>query len=83
MLDDRAAEDQVRRWQERRTHATRLTARIEAMAPAQAGAAPAPALLEHSLRAVLELAQCTRGFVLVAAPTRRSCCRRLRRSSRL
>ena len=66
MLDDRAAEDQVRRWQERRTHATRLTARIEAMAPAQAGAAPAPALLEHSLRAVLELAQCTRGFVLVA-----------------
>lgn len=67
VLDARAAEDQVRRWQDRRTQATRLTARIEAMAQPQDGApAPAPALLEHSLRAVLELAQCTRGFVLVA-----------------
>lgn len=68
LLDARAADEQVRRWQERRTQATRLTARIEALAQPQGGApaAAAPALLEHSLRAVLELAQCTRGFVLVA-----------------
>ncbi|MGY4516641.1 FHA domain-containing protein [Lysobacter sp. HA18] len=66
ILDTNAAEEQVRRWAERRNEATRLTARIEAMAQPQDGAAPTSTLLEHSLRAVLELAQCTRGFVLTA-----------------
>ncbi|AXK73541.1 FHA domain-containing protein [Lysobacter sp. TY2-98] len=66
MLDSRAAEEQARRWQERRHEASRLTARIEAMAQPQDGAAPTSTLLEHSLRAVLELAQCTRGFVLTS-----------------
>ena len=65
LLDALAAEAQAARWAERRTQATRLTARIDAMAQPQEGVAT-PALLEHSLRAVLELAQCTRGFVLVA-----------------
>ncbi|GAB6197554.1 FHA domain-containing protein [Lysobacter xanthus] len=65
LLDERAAEEQARRWRERRVHATRLTERIDALAQPQDGTAPTPALLEHSLRAVLELAQCTRGFVLV------------------
>ncbi len=65
LLDAIAAEAQAARWAERRTHATRLTARIDAMAQPRDGLAT-PALLEHSLRAVLELAQCTRGFVLVA-----------------
>ncbi|WP_133480057.1 FHA domain-containing protein [Cognatilysobacter segetis] len=65
MLDALAAEAQAARWAERRTHATRLTQRIDAMAQPQDGVAT-PALLDHSLRAVLELAQCTRGFVLVA-----------------
>ncbi|GAB1596368.1 FHA domain-containing protein [Lysobacter claricitrinus] len=66
VLDTSAAEEQVRRWQERRNDATRLTARIEAMAQPRDGAATTSALLEHSLRGVLELAQCTRGFVLIA-----------------
>lgn len=66
LLDAQAAEDQARRWQERRTHATRLTARIDALAQPEDGAPSTPALLDHSLRAVLELAQCTRGFVLIA-----------------
>ena len=65
LLDALAAEAQATRWAERRTQATRLTARIDALAQPQDGL-PTPALLEHSLRAVLELAQCTRGFVLVA-----------------
>jgi hypothetical protein len=65
LLDAMAAEAQAARWAERRSHATRLTARIDAMAQPQDGVAT-PALLEHSLRAVLELAQCTRGFVLVS-----------------
>jgi hypothetical protein len=65
MLDAAAAEAQAARWAERRTHATRLTARIDAMARPAEGMAT-HALLDHSLRAVLELAQCTRGFVLAA-----------------
>lgn len=65
LLDAMAADAQAARWAERRTHATRLTARIDAMAQPRDGLAT-PALLEHSLRAVLELAQCTRGFVLVS-----------------
>ena len=65
LLDAFAADAQAARWAERRTQATRLTARIDAMAAPQDGIAT-PALLEHSLRAVLELAQCSRGFVLVA-----------------
>ncbi|TZF88273.1 FHA domain-containing protein [Lysobacter lacus] len=65
LLDAIAAEAQAARWAERRTYATHLTQRIDAMAQPQDGLAT-PALLEHSMRAVLELAQCTRGFVLVA-----------------
>ncbi|GAB2515839.1 GAF domain-containing protein [Lysobacter humi (ex Lee et al. 2017)] len=65
-LDAQAAEAQARRWRERRTQATALTARIDALAQPDGGApARSHALLEHSLRAVLELAQCSRGFVLV------------------
>lgn len=65
-LDPQAAEAQARRWRERRTQATALTARIDALAHPD-GITPgrSPALLEHSLRAVLELAQCSRGFVLM------------------
>ncbi|WP_246022760.1 FHA domain-containing protein [Cognatilysobacter terrigena] len=66
MLDTNAAEEQARRWQERRHEASRMTARLEAMAQPREGAAPTNTLLEHSLRAVLELAGCTRGFVLIA-----------------
>jgi hypothetical protein len=65
LLDAMAADAQAARWAERRTEATRLTARMDALAQPQDGLAT-PALLEHSLRAVLELAQCTRGFVLAA-----------------
>lgn len=69
MLDAEAARAQVRRWQERRDEASRLTRRIDAIAAPLRGAQDAPALLEHSLRGVLELAQCTRGFVLVVEGT--------------
>jgi hypothetical protein len=65
LLDALAADAQAARWAERRAQATELTARIDAMAQPQ-DAMATPTLLEHSLRAVLELAQCTRGFVLVA-----------------
>ncbi|MFZ5656824.1 MAG: FHA domain-containing protein [Pseudomonadota bacterium] len=64
LLDDEAAEAQARRWRERRTQATALTARIDALGQPEGGA-PGQALLDHSLRAVVELAQCSRGFVLV------------------
>lgn len=66
LLDDAAAEAQVRRWRDRRTQATAFTARIDALGQPE-GATPArnQALLDHSLRAVVELAQCSRGFVLV------------------
>jgi hypothetical protein len=65
-LDAQAAEAQARRWQDRRTQATAMTARIEALArPEAAVPGRSQALLDHSLRAVVELAQCSRGFVLV------------------
>jgi hypothetical protein len=65
-LDDEAAEAQVRRWRDRRTQATAFTARIDALGQPD-GATPerSQALLDHSLRAVVELAQCSRGFILV------------------
>lgn len=65
MLDAIAADAQAARWAERRAEAARLTAVIDAMARTQDALGP-HALLEHALRGVLELAQCTRGFVLVA-----------------
>lgn len=65
-LDDEAAEAQVRRWRDRRTQATAFTARIDALGqPDEATPERSQALLDHSLRAVVELAQCSRGFVLV------------------
>lgn len=65
-LDDEAAEAQVRRWRDRRTQATAFTARIDALGqPDAATPERSQALLDHSLRAVVELAQCSRGFVLV------------------
>lgn len=65
-LDSQAAEAQVRRWRDRRTQATALTARIDALGqPDAAVPGRSQALLDHSLRAVVELAQCSRGFVLV------------------
>lgn len=65
-LDEQAAEAQARRWRERRTQATAFTARIDALAqPDAAAPGRSQALLDHSLRAVVELAQCSRGFVLV------------------
>lgn len=64
LLDDEAAQAQARRWHDRRTQATALTARIDALV-APGGEAPGHALLDHGLRAVVELAQCSRGFVLV------------------
>lgn len=65
-LDDAAAEAQARRWRDRRTQATAFTARIDALGqPEHATPERSQALLDHSLRAVVELAQCSRGFVLV------------------
>ncbi|WP_243699938.1 FHA domain-containing protein [Lysobacter sp. N42] len=64
LLDDEAVEAQARRWLERRSQATAFTARIDALGQPPGGA-PGQALLDHSLRAVVELAQCSRGFVLV------------------
>jgi len=64
LLDAQAAQEQQRRWQERRDDAARAIARIEASAGAQLGPRATARLLEQSLHAVLELAQCTRGFVL-------------------
>jgi hypothetical protein len=65
-LDAAAAEAQVRRWRDRRTQATAFTARIDALGqPDAATPERNQALLDHSLRAVVELAQCSRGFVLV------------------
>lgn len=66
-LDSSASAAQARAWEQRRTHATLLTQRIDALERGAdtPGAGPASqALLEHSLRAVLELAQCSRGYVL-------------------
>lgn len=66
LLDDDAAAAHARRWRDRRTQATAFTARIDALGdPEAATPARGRALLEHSLRAVIELAQCTRGFVLI------------------
>lgn len=65
-LDAQAAEAQARRWRDRRTQATAFTARIDALAQPETGVPErSQALLDHSLRAVVELAQCSRGFVLV------------------
>ncbi|HEY4560760.1 MAG TPA: FHA domain-containing protein [Lysobacter sp.] len=64
VLDAQAAAEQLRRWQERRDEAARLIERIEGSAAAQVGARATTRFLEQGLRAVLELAQCTRGFVL-------------------
>lgn len=65
-LDEKAAEAQARRWHERRTQATAFTARIDALVQPDATApGRGQALLDHSLRAVVELAQCSRGFVLM------------------
>lgn len=62
-LDSQASAAQARAWEQRRTHATLLTQRIDAMDRSPA-AHTGSALLENSLRAVLELAQCSRGYVL-------------------
>lgn len=64
-LDTEAAEAQARRWRDRRTQATAFTARIDALGEANGTPGRSQALLDHSLRAVVELAQCSRGFVLV------------------
>ena len=65
-LDAQAAEAQERRWRDRCTQATAFTARIDALGlPDAAIPGRSQALLDHSLRAVVELAQCTRGYVLV------------------
>lgn len=65
-LDADAAEAQARRWRDRRTQATAFTARIDALGqPGEASPGRSQALLDHSLRAVVELAQCSRGFVLI------------------
>lgn len=65
-LDAQAAEAQKRRWRDRCTQATAFTARIDALGrPDPAVPGRSQALLDHSLRAVVELAQCARGYVLV------------------
>ncbi len=64
-LDAAAAEAQARRWRDRRTQATAFTARIDALGQPDGAPGRSQELLDHSLRAVVELAQCSRGFVLV------------------
>lgn len=66
VLDAQAVEDQLYRWRQRRDDAARMIERIESSAGTQIGARATAGLLEQSLRAVLELVQCTRGFVLTA-----------------
>lgn len=66
LLDTDAADAQARRWRDRRTQATLLTARIDALGQAaSADSDRGRVLLDHSLRAVLELSQCSRGYVLI------------------
>lgn len=60
LLDADAASAQARRWQERGAEAARLVDRFDA----EARTCAPSTLFGRVLRGVLELAQCTRGFVL-------------------
>lgn len=66
LLDSAAADADVARWHERRRTATACTVYMDSIASTHAvDAAPGQPLLEASLRAVAELAGCSRGFLLV------------------
>jgi GAF domain-containing protein len=65
-LDAAAVEADARRWHERHGAATAHTLRLDAIAhDGDPEAAPGQVLLEASLRAVAELAGCSRGFLLI------------------
>ena len=66
VLDSAAADADVRRWHERHRAATAYTIQFDTIAHAgRSEAAPGQSLLDASLRAVTELAGCSRGFLLI------------------
>lgn len=66
LLDSAAADADIERWHQRRRTATACTVYLDGIADAdRVETNPGQSLLDASLRAVTDLAGCSRGFVLV------------------